>query len=75
MRAIEHPVTPEITAVLDHWEKYLRYERNLSPHTVAAYLETMREFFSHYRRFHGYNRNCGSWRRFPFPPSGNGWPR
>lgn len=54
MRAIEHPVTPDIAAVLEHWEKHLRYERNLSPHTVVAYLETMREFFSHFRRFHGY---------------------
>lgn len=54
MRAVDHPISSELAVVLNQWEAYLRYERNLSPHTIAAYLETMREFFSYLRRIHDF---------------------
>ncbi len=46
----EGPLPPQLAAALAAFERYLRAERSLSPHTVRAYVGDVRALFEHARR-------------------------
>ena len=46
----ENPLPPEMAAALAAFERHLRAERSLSPHTVRAYLGDVSSLLEHARR-------------------------
>jgi integrase/recombinase XerC len=46
----EGPLPPQLAAALGAFERYLRAERSLSPHTVRAYVSDVRSLLEHARR-------------------------
>jgi integrase/recombinase XerC len=46
----ENPLSPELAAVLAAFERHLRAERSLSPHTVRAYLGDVGSLLEHAHR-------------------------
>src|SRR5260370_9846627 len=46
----ENPLPPEMTAALAAFERHLRAERSLSPHTVRAYLGDVSSLLNHAHR-------------------------
>ena len=46
----ENPLPPELAAVLSAFERHLRAERSLSPHTVRAYLGDVGSLLEHAHR-------------------------
>src|SRR5271169_93000 len=46
----ENPLSPEMAAALAAFERHLRAERSLSPHTVRAYLGDVSSLLEHAHR-------------------------
>src|ERR1700730_6312535 len=46
----ENPLPPELAAILAAFERHLRAERSLSPHTVRAYLGHVGSLLEHAHR-------------------------